>query len=182
MQLKSRQLVLFILASAVLIYSKLSGGSLIAMAVLLQMALLIHKIPLTKKSQMAAFKLFLLSIPLFWFWGAIHSFTWIYLKEKQFLYFISAASVNLLLCFLISYQIVFPFRYLQQADFNINRSLQQTFRFLKSNSKTYLKTSVLIFIVSFTPGLGADWQLVLSVMVIFLYLNWSQLKTAILNY
>lgn len=182
MQLKSRQLFLFILASIVLIYSKLSGGALIAMAVLLQMALLIHNITLHKKSQLAAFNLFLLSIPLFWFWGAVHSFTLIYLKEQQYLYFFSTALITAFLCFLVSYQIIFPFTQLEKSGFNINSTLYHTFKFLRINTKVFIKTSFFIFVLSFFPGLSADWQLVFSVMVTFLYLNWNQLKTAIWNF
>jgi len=83
MQLKLRHLILYVVACLVLGFADIGGLSLLAIASLLQIAILIQGFPFTKNAQFAELKLFLITLPALFFWGAMHSFTYIYLKEAS---------------------------------------------------------------------------------------------------
>lgn len=179
MQLKLRHIILFVFASLLLILSDLAGGALLGLAALMQVALLIQNIELSKKSQWAALKLFLISIPLFFFWGGVHSFTTIYLRESRYLFFLMAGSVSFFLSFLIVFQIVFSYFYLAKNEFNVSATLQDEFNDIKNKKADLLKSALFLFIFSFVPWLTTDWKLVFAVTATHLYLNPSQLKKAV---
>lgn len=181
MQLNSRQILLFIFSCALLIYAHTPGGALLALGVLMQLALLIYNIEFSKKSQLAALKLFLVTTPLFLFWGGVHSFATIYFNEGQYLFFFMTVVLILILSFLLCLQIVFSFWFLKPNDYNLLGSLQDSFNAVKNRKKDFIKTSLLLFIFSFVPGLSADWKLVFALMATYFYLNLSQLKKALLN-
>ncbi len=182
MQLKLRHLLLFILASAVLIYSHTPGGALLAVGVLMQLSLLIHGLELTRRSQLAALKLFLVSIPLLLFWGGIHSFVTIYFGEGQLFFFITAFVVTMALSFLLSLQIVFSYWFLKQNNYEILATLQDAFNNIKNRKHDFLKITLLLFAFSFVPWLTADWKLVFAVTATHLYVNRTLLKKALSSF
>ncbi len=179
--MKLRHLLLFIVSCTVLIISELPFGSLIALALLYQIALLMNSIALTKSSQIAAFKLFLFSLPTFFFWGGIHSFVKIYLLEASWLYFLMATLVTFGLCLIVSLQAVLVFKHLKESNFNISSALQSTFNDIQKSKSQLFMTTGLLFVFSFVPFLLTDWKLIFAVTAIHLYLNWRQLKPALLS-
>ena len=182
MQLKLRHLILFVISCTLLIYANTPWGALLALAAAMQLALLIHNIELSRKSQLAAFKLFLVSIPLFLFWGGIHAFMMIYFIEKQFFLFLMAFSVTLILCFLLCLQIIFSYNFLSSSNFELIPTLQNAFNNIKKRNNGFMKSVLLLFTLSFIPWLDTDWKLVFAVMGTHLYLNPEQVKKAFLNF
>jgi hypothetical protein len=178
MQLKSRQVLLYIAACAGLYISELPGGSLLAIAVLMQMTLLLKQFNFSRRSQIAMFKLFLFSVPLFFFWGATHSFITIYLKEGLYFMAFSAAVLNASLTFVLTFQLVFTMNYLVVAEYHINGALQNAFNEIKNHLSDLVKTTALIFVLSFVPVLHEDWKMVFALTATLAYLNRSQLKLA----
>lgn len=182
MQLKLRHLILFVISCALLIYANTPGGALLALAALMQLALLIHNIELSRRSQRAAFKLFLVSIPLFLFWGGIHAFMTIYFVEKQYLFFLMAFSVTFALCFLLCLQTIFTYSFLSSSNFELIATLQNAFNNIKVRKTGFMRSLLLLFTLSFLPWLNTDWKLVFAVMGTHLYLNPDQVKKAFLNF
>jgi|GEM_PF-6839491 len=182
MQLKLRHLILFIIACALLIYADTQGGALLAIAVLMQLALLIHNIEVTRKAQLAVFKLFVVSLPLFLFLGGVHSFMTIYLAEGQYLFFFMAFSVTFFLCFLLNLQVVFAYWFLKKSNFELIATLQNAFNSIKERKMDFTKTMLLLFIFSFLPEINTDWKLVFAIMATHLYLNPAQVKKALLTF
>lgn len=181
MQLKLRHFILFLTACALLAYSQLAVGPLLAFAVWLQMSVLLFGHPLTKRMQLSAFMLFLISAPTLFFWGAVHSFVHIYMNEAQLLFLLMAASASFCLSFLLNLLVSFPFLYLTDS-IGASGALQETFNQIKQQRSLYFKSSLLLFLCSFFSLVPADWSLILSVMVTHLYLNRHRLKTAIVNF
>lgn len=183
MQLKLRHFILFFAAALILIIARTSGGALLAMASLFQMALLIHGIDLSKKSQLAALKLFIISIPLFLFWGGIHSFTMIYFKEGQYLFLLMTNFILAILSFIINFQTVFCFLFLKTNNFEISATLQNAFNEIKNRRMLFLKSSLILLFFSLAiPGLESDWTLVFAVMATHVSVNYSQMKKAFVNF
>lgn len=178
MQLKLRQVLLYIAACIGLYISGLPGGSLLAIAVLMQMTLLLKGFELTRRSQIAMFKLFLFSVPLFLFWGATHSFVTIYLHEGVYFMALSAAVLTASLTFVLAFQLIFAMDYLTVAEFHVNGALQHAFNEIKNHLFNLAKLTLIIFVLSFVPLLHEDWKMVFSLTVTLAYLNWSQLKLA----
>lgn len=179
MQLKLRHLLLFVVACLILMMSQLPGGALIAMCALMQMNLLVYNIELTKKSQLAALKLFLISIPLFFFWGGIHSFVTIYAKEQQYVYFAMALIVTAGLSFLLALQTIFPYWYLKANDFEAIATLQNVFNEIKNKKGDFVKITLILFILSFIPWFRTEWKLIFATMATHLFLHRGQLKKAL---
>ena len=179
MQLKLRQLILFILACAILIYSQLPAGSLLAMAVLMQLMILVQSFEYSRRSQIAVAKLYLFSIPSFFFWGGARSFVSIYFFEQQYVLFLMSCVITFSLSFLIAIQSINSFLLLEANNFNVLKSIQSSFNSVKKNIKNLSKISVLIFIFSLIPIPGADWKLIFAVAATHLYLNWVQVKKVI---
>lgn len=178
MQLKSRQVLLYIAACTGLYISGLPGGSLLAIAVLMQMTLLLKGFEFTRRSQMAMFKLFLFSVPLFFFWGATHSFVTIYLHEGVYFMALSAAVLTASLTFVLVFQLIFAMNYLAAAEFHVNGALQNAFNEIKNHLSELVKATALIFVLSFVPVLHEDWKMVFALTATLAYLNRSQLKQA----
>ncbi|MBC7742327.1 MAG: hypothetical protein H7061_09020 [Bdellovibrionaceae bacterium] len=177
--MKLRHLVLFIISCGILIISEFPAGSLVALAMLFQLNLLLNRIPLTKNSQWAAFRLFLFSIPVFFFWGGIHSFTQIYLSEGQIIFFVMALLVSLMLSALVALQAVLAFHYLLEAQFKVGVALQFLFNDIKNKKNQLFKTTGLVFLFSYVPLLSTDWKLIFAVLTTQIILNWVQLKPAL---
>ena len=182
MQLKLRHLILFLVAAVLLILGHLPGGALLGMAVLMQLAILINRIPLTKQAQIAVFKLFLLSVPILFFWAGAHSFVDIYIRESSYLFSAMAMMISLSLCFLINFQLVFTYSFLQQNDYGVNATLQNAFNEIKNKRMDLLKSSLVLFIFTLIPFFTADWKLVFAVMATHLYLNFAEVKKAVSNF
>ncbi len=178
MQLKSRQILLYIAACIIVYVSGLAGGSLLAIAVLLQMTLLLKGFEFTRRSQIAMFKLFLFSVPLFFFWGATHSFVSIYSAEGAFFMAFSAGVVALSLTFVLAFQLIFSMDYLARSEFNVSAAIQNAFNEIRNHYSELLKTTLLIFVLSFIPFLHEDWKLVFALTATLAYLNRSQLMRA----
>lgn len=182
MQLKLRHIILFILACTILIYAGTPGGALIAMAAMMQLALLIYNIELVSKSQWVVFKLFLLAIPTFIFWGAIQAFTMIYLKEAQYFFCFTTLLITFALSFILCLQVVFPYKHLKANHHELIATLQETFNSLKNERAAFIKTTLLLFVFSLAPWISSDWKLIFALMVIHLILNPRQAKRVFSNY
>jgi hypothetical protein len=182
MQLKLRHIILFVIACAVLMLSHLPGGALLAICALMQINLLIHGIELTKKSQLAALKLFAISIPLFFFWGGIHAFAGIYLKEQQYVLLAMSLIISFGLSFLLAIQNIFPYSYLKSHNFEVIASIQAVFNDIKSKKSDFFRITFALYVFSFIPWLKTDWKLVFAIMATHLFLHRNQLKKAISNF
>lgn len=155
---------------------------MLALAVLMQLALLIHGLELTRKSQLGALKLFFVSIPLFLFWGGVHSFVTIYFKEGQYIFFLMALAIAIILSFLLSIQVIFSYCFLKSNNFELMATLQDAYNNIKNRRNEFLKITFLLFLFSFVPVLGTDWKLVFTVAATHFYLNRNRLKMALLNF
>ena len=153
-----------------------------AIAALMQLALMIHGLEITRRSQLGALKLFLISVPLFLFWGGVCSFVSVYLRENQFLLLAMAAAILLGLSFLLCFQVVFSYFFLHSNNYKLVGTLQESFTSIKIRRNDFLKISFLIFIFSFVPWLGSDWKLVFALTATHLFLNRDRTKTAFLNF
>lgn len=178
-----RHILLFVAACALLILARFPGGALVALAVLMQMALLIHNFTLTAPAQIGVLKLFAVSVPLFFFWGGIHSFLGVYLNEGQFLFLIMAAVVSVAITAAVSFQIVFSYLFLEKNNFQVVATLQDAFNSLRDRKSEYFRIVGLMFVFSLIPFfLETDWKLVFAVMATHLYLNRHRLKTALASF
>lgn len=174
--MKLRHLLLF-LASCVLLYvSDMFAGSLIAIALIFQLNLLYKNIRLSKTSQLAALKLFVCSIPLFFFLGGIHSFVSVYFSDAQWLYFVFALTITYFLCFLANFFCFYVFNFLSQSHFNISGAYQAAFMSIKNEKKDLFAQTFIILILSFIPYLPTEWKIIFSLTVTQLYLHRFQLK------
>ena len=182
MQLKLRHLLLFIVACALLNFAHTPGGALLSMGVLMQLGLLIHGLELTKKSQLGALKLFLVSIPLFLFWGGVHSLVNLYFGEGQYFFFYMALFATLGINFLLCFQVIFSYSFLKSNDFELIASLQDAFSNIKNKKNEFIKSTLQLFLFSFIPWLSVEWKLVFAVTATHLYLNRYQLKKALSNF
>ncbi len=179
MQLKSRHLILFVIACLVLKVAQTPGGALLALAALLQLALLIHGLEISRRSQSGALKLFLVSVPLFLFWGGVSSFMPIYIRENQHLFLAMASVILLGLSFLLCFQVVFTYFFFEKNDFKLIATLEDSLHSVKMRRSEFIKISLMIFIFSMVPWLSSDWKLVFALTVIHLFLNRDRLKTAV---
>jgi hypothetical protein len=174
--MKLKHIILFFLSCVLLNLSDIYAGPLIALALLFQMNILIFQIPLTKQSQIAAFKLFLCSVPLFFFFGGIHSFVTLYFDEHQWLYFFFASIVTYFLSFVAVFISSFVFEFLQQGEYNINLIYQYAFNEIKNRKKTLFMQSLFVFILSVIPIGNSDWKIIFSLVVTQFYFQRSRLK------
>ncbi len=179
MQLKLRQVLLYFIACTILYLSELPGGSLLALILLLQLCLLVKQLPFTLQSQWAMLKLFILTIPLFFFWGGAHSFVYIYLHESSWLMAVSASTISIGLTFILSCQLILSIDYLPKNDFKINRTLQASFTEIKQHRLFLLRSSSLLYFFSYVPWLREDWKLVFAFTATMAYLNRAELKRAL---
>lgn len=180
MQLKLHQILLFILSCCLLAYAETPGGSLIALAVLMQLALLVHHIELTRKAQFASLRLFLLSIPIFIFWGGVQSFVPIYFKQGQYLFCFMSLLLVFILNFILCLQVVFSYDFLESNRYELIPTLRATFHSIKTNKVKFTKHSLLFFFLSFVPWINLDWKLVFALTVTHLFLSPNQLKKVFL--
>ncbi len=91
---------------------------------------------------------------------------------------LSAAVVVLSLTFVLTFQMIFSMNFLVQAEFNISAAIQTAFNEIRNHYTELLKTTGLIFVLSFIPLLHEDWKLVFALTATLAYLNRSQLKRA----
>lgn len=178
MQLKIRHLALYLTACILLIISGLSGGALLGLAAGLQVCVLLWGIEFSRRSQWAALKLFLVSIPSLLIWGGAHSFTLIYLKEHQITLFLMALLLTILLSVLINFFLVFSFFYLAENQYAVSMTLQVSLHNIKNKRTAFLSQSLILFLLSFVPILTTDWKLVFAVMGTHFYLQSQKLKMA----
>lgn len=178
MQLKSKQILLFILACAILLVSNVAGGALLGLAVLMQLSILIQQIPFTKQSQLAFFKLFLISLPVTFLWGGAHSFVFIYLKQGAWLPALMAFSLSFTLVLILNFQLLYSNQFLEKNNFEVIRSLSDAFNEIKNNNRRFFKTAGLIFLFSFIPWGPDDWKLVFALMATLAVLNPQTLMKA----
>jgi hypothetical protein len=182
MQLKLRHIILFVIASALLMLSQLPGGALLAICALMQMNLLIHGFELTKKTQLAALKLFAISIPLFFFWGGIHAFATIYVQEQQYVLLTMTLVISFGLSFLLVLQNILPYLYFQSYNYEVISSVQAVFNDIKNKKSDFFRITFALYVFSFIPWLKTDWKLVFAIMATHLYLHRNQLKRALSSF
>lgn len=152
------------------------AAGLIALFLIFQMNILFNQIELTKNSQLAALKLFLFSVPIFFFLGGIHSFLWIYLQEERWLFFLCALFICLCLFFLVNFLSFFSFCYLTQAHFKISPALQAAANDIKFKNKDLLTQTFILFVLSLVPWVNTEWKIIFSLMAYQLYSFRFQMK------
>ncbi len=174
--MKSRHLILFIIACATLIVADLPGGSLLALIAWLQVNTLFTQTSFDKNSQLWAIKLFFASLPFVLFWGSIHSFVFIYGKEENWIFFLMALTLSACLCFAGTIFYLFTFEVADNANFKLIASISQSWITAKEKKISFFKCSSVLFILTLVPVLRADWKIVFAVMATHLFLNRSRLK------
>lgn len=179
MQLKSRQVILYIISCTVLYISQLSGGALLALFVLLQLSLLIQGIPVTKQSQLAMLKIGLASLPVCFLWSGAHSLLFLYLKDQNWLPAAMAASVSILTLLLVVFELYHSNSYLEKNQFQVLPTFSEAFNSLKNDKTRLFKMTGLVFIFSLLPRMPADWQLVFALTASLGVVNRQKLKTAL---
>ena len=178
MQLKSRQIILFVVTCVVLWISDFSGAGLLAVASLLQLGILVQGFPFTRSSQLAFARLFLLAIPSLLFWGAIHSFVFIYLHEGSFFMSLMAGALSLVVASIVGFLLLFSNPYIVNSKFEVAPALSAAFNDIKKEKAVFLRITGLLFVFSFVPMLHGEWKIVFALTATLFYLNRSQLKTA----
>ncbi len=174
--MKRKHLLLFIICCILIYISELFAGALIAVALIYQMNLLFEGIVLSRQSQIAAFKLFLCSTPLFFFLGGIHSFISLYYKEGQWLYLTFALVITYFLFFLVNFFCFFVFRFLEASQFKISVTYQKAFNDIHIVKKELLSQTFVLLILSFVPYLSSEWKIIFSLMAFQVYRHRLQLK------
>ncbi len=174
--MKRAQVLLFLVCCVLLFVGDVFAGSLIALGLLFQLNILFEKIPLTKKSQLAALKLFLFSTPLFFFLGAIHSFVSLYFRESQWVFLLFALIITYSLFFLVNLCCFSVYAYLVESHFNISLAYQSSFMNIKNAKKGLFKQTFFLLVLSLIPILTSDWKIVFALTVFQLFRHRLQLK------
>lgn len=176
MQLKLRHVLLYGIVCLVLWAADIGGLSLLAILSLLQLSVLLQSMTFSKQAQLAELKLFFISLPAIFFWGAMHSFTQIYLKEASLALALMSILVNICVTLVVGFQLVFSQPYLEQNNFQVLSALASAFNDIRKKKLTLLKIAGLLFILSFVPLLEVDWKIVFSLTATFFWLNRSQTR------
>lgn len=163
--MKSNQTILFILTCILLYFTDFTGSTLICLFLFFQINLDLEKIKLSKKSQLFAIKLFFLSIPLFWLYGAVHSFAIVYLKENQFFYFFIISLFLITLNYLIIFSCFYTYKFLIESEFNLNQCLLIAFNKQKYNFKLIGLTGLFLYLISLNPFFASDWKIIFSLFI-----------------
>lgn len=150
---------------------------MLAVAVLMQLNLLMQNIPFTKKSQLAVFRLFLLSAPTLFFWGGAHSFAAIHINEGNYLFAAMSGALSLSVAFFVAFQMIFSYDFLEKCDYSVAATLQNAFNEMKNQKNRLFQITGLLFVLSFVPRLAVDWKLVFALTVTLFYLNRNRVKT-----
>lgn len=179
MQLKLRHIILYIAACITLWAADVSGLSLLAIVSLLQLAVLLQGLPFTRQSQLAELKLFFISLPAIFFWGAIHSFTHIYMSEASPILGLMSSLVTFSVALMISFQLIFSQSYLEKNNFAVLNSLSEAFNEIRKEKKRLFQLAALLFIFSFVPVLDIDWKIVFALTATVFWQNRLQLKKAL---
>lgn len=174
--MKRKHLLLFIISILLLCISDMFAAGLIALALIFQMNILFYQIPLTQASQLAAFKLFLFSIPVYFFLGGIHSFISVYALSGQWLFLIFAISIAFCLFFIANFLSFFCFHYLEANNYQISIAIQKAISDIHRKKKDLLWQTSFLFVVSLVPFLNTEWKIVFALMVMQLYSHRHQLK------
>jgi len=178
MQLKLRHIILYLGACIVLAIADVSGLSLLAILSLLQLSVLLQSMPFTRQAQLAELKLFLISLPSLFFWGAMHSFTHIYLKEASPVLGIMSMLVTVCLTLIIGFMLVFSQSYLEKNNFAVLNALSDAFNDIRKEKKRLFTIAVLLFIFSFPPLLDIDWKIVFSLTATLFWIHRGALTKA----
>lgn len=173
--MKLRHFLLFFTACITLIAANFPGGPLLGLLVWLQVNTLLTQ-SFNKTSQIWALKLFLISVPLLLFWGSIHSFFFIYMKEQSWLFFLMTLALNCCLSMIAAIYFFFSFDSAANCNFQVISTLDASWAVCKKNKSHFFKISLIIFTFSLVPFLSAEWKIVFAVMATHLYLNRARLK------
>ncbi len=174
--MKRKHILLFLASNLLLYLGDVFASGLIALALIFQMNILFKRIPLTKASQIGAIKLYLLSIPVFFFLGAIHSFLFVYFHDSNWLFLIFAAFVAYGLFFLVNFFCFFAFEFLEKNNFQIMTTLQDAANDIQNKKRgLFIQTSYL-FVLSLVPFINTEWKIIFSLMVYQLYSSRQYLK------
>jgi hypothetical protein len=174
--MKRKHILLFLVSCLLLYIGDIFASGLIALALIFQMNLLFQDIPLTKASQVAAFKLFLFSIPLFFFLGAIHSFIFVYFHDSNWPFLLAAIFIAYSLFFVVNFFSFFVFHYLEKNQFKITAAIQNAMNDIHKNKRGLLTQTTCLFILSLIPFLNTEWKIIFSLMAYRLYLSRQHLK------
>lgn len=174
--MKRKHILLFLTACLLLYASDMFAAGLIALALVFQMNLLFFEIPLTKSSQLAAFKLFFFSVPIFFFLGAVHSFLYIYSRDAAWLFLFFAICITYCLFFLVHFLTFFTFKFFVQSQYKISVALQAALMEIRHKKRDLLVQACGIFILSLVPVINTEWKIIFAVTVFQLYLFRYQLK------
>lgn len=178
MQLKLRHIILYVAACVTLWVADASGLSLLAILSLLQLAVLLQGMPFTKQAQLAELRLFLISLPAIFFWGAMHSFTHIYMGEASPVLGLMSALVTFSISMMMAFQLIFSQNYLEKNNFAVLNALSEAFNGIRNERKRLFYLAALIFLFSFVPVLAIDWKIVFSLTATLFWVHRSQLMKA----
>jgi hypothetical protein len=181
MQLKLRHILLYVAACLVLAFANVGGLSLLAIASLLQISVLVQGFPFTKKAQLAELKLFFITLPSLFFWGAMHSFTYIYFRESSLPLAVIAIVVTFFISLFIGFQLIFSQEFLEQNNFEVLPALSESFNQIRNKKGRVFKIAGLIFLFSFIPYIAIEWKLVFSLTATLFYLHRLRLMKAFAN-
>lgn len=174
--MKRQHTLLFIISLVLLCMSDVFASGLIALALIFQMNLLYYQIPLTKTSQWSAFKLFLFSVPVFFFLGGIHSFVSVYAASAQWLFLIFSVFIVFCLFFLANFLCFFCFEYLTQSQFQISTAIQKAISEVHQKKRGLLLQTSILFFLSSMPFLNTEWKIIFALTALQFYLNRQKLK------
>lgn len=137
-ELKIKHYSLFAASFLVLWFTDIPGGSILLLLLWQQMALYLWQTEFSKKSQINCLVHSLTLLPMFFFLGAVSSFTHIYLKELNWTLLLFAALVSFIMSYLVLvFGISFFLDYRKDADLmsvyveNIQQIKNRKFYFLK---------------------------------------------------
>lgn len=176
MQLKLRHVLLYGAVCLVLWLADVGGLSLLAILSLLQLSVLLQSMTFSKQAQLAELKLFFICLPAIFFWGAMHSFTHIYMKESSPALALISILVNICVTLIVGFQLVFSQKYLEQNNFQVLKALSSAFNDIRKEKLKILKIAGLLFIFSFVPLLAVDWKIVFSLTATFFWINRANLR------
>lgn len=173
--MKLRHFLLFFIASITLIAANFPGASLLGVLVWLQVNTLLTQ-SFNKSSQIWALKLFIISVPMLLFWGSIHSFFFIYLKEQNWLFFFMTFALNCCLSIIAAVYFFFTFESVKNCNYRLIATLDTSWTECKKNKAHFFKISLIVFTFSLVPFLNPEWKIVFAIMATHLYLNRSRLQ------
>lgn len=175
-ELKIKHYSLFAASFLLLWFTDVPGGSIMLILLWQQMALYLWQTEFSKKSQIDCLVHSLTLLPLFFFLGAITSFTAIYLKEFNWMLLSFAAILNLIIGFItIAFGISFFIDYKKNA--NLMDIYIENIQQIKFRKSYFFKLTVLFFFATITLQLlSVEYAIVAAYVISHVMGNKHQTK------